>query len=530
MRVGRAATFVRAHVVDAILGAITTAFGAVTLSYPFARDHGLFFYGAREWMLRGQVLYRDILDHKPPFIYWIYMLAIALFGQNAWGIRLLELVVAVPAMAWVAARLATPRGSAIPPGVLGAAWLGAGVADFGYLTYWDGAQCEIWYTLFATGGLAAVLHARREWVGCAVAGALSAAAFWTKPPCLPFVAITVGAIVAQALRQPDGRVRAALLRLGAFALAGIVVSAGVLGYFASTHALSQMGDLLIGVNSVQVRSGPGVHDFGDLVFETNKFFRDYEPVSGVLLAVATLSVARGFAARDGAGARRYLLAALLALAAWASVAMQRKFYLYHRATIIAAVAVAFAVLYREWELLLSARRERWVAPASFAAFVGVLFLLSADPSARWYGDVSVALRWKSGAIGREEFTRRYDVPEFYAYHDAELAGLWLRAHAPPDDTVVVRGFEPEIYEISGLHYTGRFCWSSFLTESWRAYRLAEWRDEDLAALRARPPHYAVALDRGLGDAESPAFFQRLGYVERARFGVYVVLERGSSGT
>jgi 4-amino-4-deoxy-L-arabinose transferase-like glycosyltransferase len=217
MRAGRASDFVRVHAVDAILGGITTAFGTVTLSYPFARDHGLFFYGAREWLLRGQILYRDILDHKPPFIYWIYSVAIALFGQNAWGIRLLELVVAVPAMAWVAARLASRRGP-IPPGVLGAAWLGAGIADFGYLTYWDGAQCEIWYTLFATGGLAAVLHARREWVGCAVAGVLSAAAFWTKPPCLPFVAITVGAIAVESLRRPDARVRTACVRLGTFAL------------------------------------------------------------------------------------------------------------------------------------------------------------------------------------------------------------------------------------------------------------------------------------------------------------------------
>src|SRR6202034_1353402 len=118
-------------------------------------------------------LYRDLLDHKPPFIYWIYMLAISLFGQNAWGIRLLELLVGVPVTAWIAARLAAARGP-IAPGIFGAAWLGAGLAYFGYLSFWDGAQCEIWCTLFATGGLAAVLHARREWVGCAVAGVLSA--------------------------------------------------------------------------------------------------------------------------------------------------------------------------------------------------------------------------------------------------------------------------------------------------------------------------------------------------------------------
>jgi hypothetical protein len=520
----RAREFFRSRAVDAAFGALTTAFGAVTLSYPFARDHALFFYGAREWMFRGQVLYRDLLDHKPPLVYVIYMIAIGLFGQNAWGIRLLELIVGVPAMGWVAARLAAARGP-IPPGLFGAAWLGAGIFDFGYLTYWDGSQCELWYTLLAVAALAVVLHARRETLACITAGVLSALAFWIKPPCSPFVAITLGAIVWRGWAQPR-RWATIAARLGAFALGFSAISGCVLGYFAAAHALPQMFDLVVGVNSVQVRSGPGVHSLGDVLVESDKFFRDYEPISGVLLAVSAVCLVRGFARRDRALAARYALPALLAIASWASVLMQRKFYIYHRVTIIAAVAVGFAILYADLERALAPRKERWwLAPAAFAASAFALFVLSADSSERWYASVKVALEWKTGKIDREQFTRVFDVPQFYDYHDAELTGLWLREHAPAGDTLIVRGFEPEIYQTSGLHYTGRFCWSSFLTEPWRAYHLDQWLAEDLDALRAHPPHYAVALDRGVGGVEAPEFFERLGYVRRARFGVYVVLER-----
>ena len=360
----------------------------------------------------------------------------------------------------------------------------------------------------------------------AIAGALSALAFFVRAAVSPVrTPIDVVVLVWRARRQQG--FRSVLIALGAFALAGAMVSAAIVGYFAAHHALSQMADLLIGVNDAQVRSGPGVHGWDDLVFETNRFFHDYEPFSSVLAMVAAITFVRGWVRRDRVLASRYLLPVALAVASWASVAMQRKFYLYHRASIVGAVAVAFAILYQDCVNALKEQAPRWLPTAAFLVFVGGFFAVSGDASARWIRDVRVAFAWKTGAITREEFTRRYDIPGFYAYHDSELVGRWLREHASPSDTLIVRGFETQIYELSGLHYTGRFCWSSFLDEPGREYwRREQWQAEDLAELRRHPATFAVAFDRPSG-ITSAHFLDDLGYVVRERIGVFVILGRAT---
>jgi hypothetical protein len=105
-----------------------------------------------------------------------------------------------------------------------------------------------------------------------------------------------------------------------------------------------------------------------------------------------------------------------------------------------------------------------------------------------------------------------------------LTGIWLKQHAHPADTLVVRGFEPQIYAGSGLHYTGRFFWTAFLTMSTRLYKRKAWLAEDLAALRNDPPRWAVTLTHSLRGIDSPAWFEKRGYVRRAGIGSFTVLE------
>ncbi|HEY8090385.1 MAG TPA: hypothetical protein VIF09_21135, partial [Polyangiaceae bacterium] len=61
----------RTRYADWLLGALGIGVGMVSLFYPFGADQGLFFYTSREWLLRGRVPYRDVFDHKGPFIYVI---------------------------------------------------------------------------------------------------------------------------------------------------------------------------------------------------------------------------------------------------------------------------------------------------------------------------------------------------------------------------------------------------------------------------------------------------------------------------
>lgn len=73
-----------------------------TLWAPFDGDQALFFVSGQK-ILAGDVLYRDIVDLKPPLIYFIYAGAIALFGESVIAVRLVELLVHFGVI-WVLAR------------------------------------------------------------------------------------------------------------------------------------------------------------------------------------------------------------------------------------------------------------------------------------------------------------------------------------------------------------------------------------------------------------------------------------------
>ena len=62
-----------------------------TLLWPLGIDVGLFFVSGQK-LLAGAVYYRDIVDLKPPLVYYLYALAIALFGNGAIAIRLFDLI------------------------------------------------------------------------------------------------------------------------------------------------------------------------------------------------------------------------------------------------------------------------------------------------------------------------------------------------------------------------------------------------------------------------------------------------------
>ncbi len=55
------------------------------------RDQGVFLYAGQR-ILRGEVPYRDVWDHKGPLIYYINALGLLIGGGSVWGVRLLELL------------------------------------------------------------------------------------------------------------------------------------------------------------------------------------------------------------------------------------------------------------------------------------------------------------------------------------------------------------------------------------------------------------------------------------------------------
>jgi hypothetical protein len=76
----------------ALFGALGVLLPTSPLNMPFTfRDSGVFLYvGWR--ILHGEIPYRDVWDHKPPVIFYVNALGLAIADNSRWGVWLIELV------------------------------------------------------------------------------------------------------------------------------------------------------------------------------------------------------------------------------------------------------------------------------------------------------------------------------------------------------------------------------------------------------------------------------------------------------
>lgn len=510
--------------VDAILGALALVFGLGSLGFPFGRDQGLYFYVAREWVRRGAIPYRDVLDHKTPGIYVLHALVIRVFGEGMWGIRVAD-VLCVLALGHVAARLATPVGAAIPRGLRGLGHLVGAVLYFGYLNWWDTAQSEIWYSTLALGAIATARHVEREVVAFVGAGALAAGAMVMKPPSVWLVLLAIASV---ALRARAARVAGqawplrAARGLALFGVGAAAVLVAVFGYFGAHHALAAMRDIVIGANGYYVTHERGVDNVGDVIERTLDYLGQYQPFSTVGVFAILVGVVASVARRDRRRLRRWALACAVSVAAFLAVAMQQKFYMLHWGVMVGpatVVVTSVAAELLEWEVVPARVR----VPA-FAGAVLLGFALAGYHSRQWYDANTLVLRRVAGSVTRDEFARRFQFHDIgFDYRDSQDVGDWLRDHSQPDDLVAVRGFNPEIYAVAQRRHAGRFFWTTFITQPARAYRRAEWLAEDQAALDQNRPRFAVVHGDVPEGPDSEAYFP--GYVRRYQSGRFIVLER-----
>src|SRR4051812_17755127 len=63
----------------------------LTLTFPLGPDNGLFFVAGQK-ILQGAIHYRDIVDIKPPLIYYLYAAGIWLFGNTALSVHILDVI------------------------------------------------------------------------------------------------------------------------------------------------------------------------------------------------------------------------------------------------------------------------------------------------------------------------------------------------------------------------------------------------------------------------------------------------------
>lgn len=498
---------------DPILGTLGVLFGLGSLTYPFGRDQGLYYYVAREWVVRGSIPYRDVLDHKTPGIYILHALSILLFGENMWGIRVFDLVCVV-GVGLAAGALSASPGERVRPGIRGATILATSVLYWGYLNFWNTAQSELWYSLFGIASVAAVVRIADDRRAAIVAGVFAGSALIMKPPAMWIVLVAVIWLMRRAKS-----IRASIRPLVFFGAGAAIVPVIVLGYFGIKGALPAMVDIVVGANSFYVK-----HESGGRPLEAiSGYHRGYFPLVPALLLYLIWGIWRGDRAR-------HVLAASITAGAYLAVVMQGKYYLLHWNVCIPAFAVIAAnaarTMFDAWEK----RGRGWEFAPSFVAALFTLYLGSMlswwRAPAMWSASTVHAFRWSTGKESREDFTWHFAEPGIgYFFWTSERVGNWLRDHTKPDELVSVRGFQPEIYAVAQRRHGGRFFWTTFLVNPARAYRRAEWLKEDLDALKAHPPKYVVALTHIKEGPDSVGYFEPLGYRTVEVMWEFTIMER-----
>jgi uncharacterized membrane protein (UPF0136 family) len=511
---------------DALLALVALLMGLPSLTFPFGRDQGLYFYVAREWVRHGAIPYRDVLDHKTPGIYVLHAISILLFGERMWGIRVFD-IVAVFLVGWLAARAVTERNKVAPAGLVGLSILSGSILFFGYLNWWDTAQSEIWYGMFGLASAVAVWHVRIEPRAQVLGGLFAGFAFAMKPPSVWLIAVAALVLLIRVREQTEKRpLRSALglLRFGAGAAAPLFV---IGAYFGAHHAIPALLDIVVGANGYYVSHERGVTDLGDVAMRSQEYLGYYQPFSTLGVVATSLGVAYAIRAKDSDRLRRWGFALASCAAAYAAVGMQGKFYLLHWGAMVPSATIVFAAIAHE-AIAFKSARLLWGATARTAILAGsLIFGFASCGTGRMYYQTSArSLAYARGAMSWEEYVIVFAWPDIgFYYVDSHRVGTWLAAHSSVDDRIAIRGFNPEIYAVANRRHQGRFFWTTFITQPARAYRRAEWLAEDLRDLKENPPRFAVAL---VGIAEGPdsqSYFP--GYVERARFGGLVILERPS---
>ncbi|QEH38000.1 Undecaprenyl phosphate-alpha-4-amino-4-deoxy-L-arabinose arabinosyl transferase [Aquisphaera giovannonii] len=177
-------------------------------------------------MLRGDVLYRDLAEHKPPLGYWIYELAVALGGYDELAVRLLPLpfvLGTITLLWWLGLRIAGPS-----CGCLAAAIFAVASTD-PYL-YGNGSNMEHFMNFFSVAALALFVRGRaghRRWAIAAAGACVGASALVKQVAIVPAAVFAVAVLLKPGEGEADARTPAARLLDGLIFGIGLAAAIGL---------------------------------------------------------------------------------------------------------------------------------------------------------------------------------------------------------------------------------------------------------------------------------------------------------------
>lgn len=522
---------------------LTLALGLPTLNYPYGPDQALFAY-IGDHIAHGSRLYVDVWDVKPPGIFWLYALITRLPGSPFRALRLFDLAYTA---ATVGALYALGRAywGRMAGGVAAALYGTVYVSATGY---WHSAQPDSFLVLPMTlaiwcwrlracppdgesassGRQAHATSARRETSAARPAGAttdttrrapqegepgkLARTLGWAFAAGVLFalcvqlrpVAIFLPAaliLLELPWRRPDAVERRArwrwLARATLALLAGMAaVELLTLLWLALNGAVGEYFYAQISFAGQYGKQGgpysPDGLTLGNYLsgLRTGTMFIIF---ARTLLAAPALFavVAGGMIGRD----RSITQVAWLTLAAFAGVAVQGKFFLYHWHLVLPFLALlsgwtaAFT-----WRSLCAAGRSVLASGATLAAIGALLLALTPNVTDIAAREWSAYIRFYTTPSSRSAYYDRFGLygRGSFSYRASEEVSGYLRDRTAPGDTIFVWGYDPLLYLTTERDSPSRFLSFLPLMSTWTPHA---WTDEFVDDLERRKPAYII-LQRG----------------------------------
>jgi len=458
------------------------------LHYPFARDHGMYMTVA-ETMSRGGMPYADAWDLKTPGIFFVFRVALGLFGKNMWGIRVLELLflAGTALLLWrLGRRLDAGRWS----GQLSAAYF---LLFLGHnLNYWHTAQAESFLMLPLVLGLDQAVKAlveprgRPALVAAAVSGLCLGVVFVFKfPNILPFAAILP---LAMMKRESDAPSRLPLVAL--FAAGGLLIPLATAAWFSMGGALGHLWVALF----VFAPRYAGITVSADLIVHGLRVFAGFfMPGQGLIIPKWLCLAGLLFCLFRGRGGARLVPPLWFALSLGV-IWIQGKFFLYHYLPLFLPVALLAGVAADRVAHVVGGRiRGNKAAQANAGALVaaGLLMLPVLIDAGHLHRLREATMAATPVTAPGKDLSVYRDGTDFSLSADLEVAE-YLRQNTGPDDTIFIWGYETLVHFLADRHQACRFITHQPLASRWQ---MPGWREEAMTALRQAPPARIMVLRR-----------------------------------
>lgn len=439
------------------------------LTYPLGRDQGEFATIGRG-ILDGRAPYVDLWNPKPPAVFYVYALAMAVFGRTTEALRALDLLIA-PAISVtlfaLGRRLAGPRVGL---------WAALLFPVFYFTeTFWTLTQNDgialLPMTLAVYCAVRAAESRTKGWRWALACGLLGGWTLWFKYPFALFVAAVAGIYLLLRPRQ------AGLWQpVGAFIAGGLVVGLGGLALMAAQGALDALLESAA-VTSQYTALGFNLTDFGAALATYFGFRWSHWG----LLFVLSLAWPLLWTARGPSGNRRLWAGVWLWLLAGLGIMLaQAKGYDYHWLPMLPPLVLLGAgSLERVIQLSAGDRAGRAVR---LLAAAGLLAIMAA-------GIWPITLPYLTGQEDQAAYYGRFQAGEFVA-DESLLVARYLRERIAPGDSLFIWGFRPEVYYLSQLNPAIRFIFQFPLVGAWYP---PEWKEEAVEVLWAAMPPYVLVL-------------------------------------